>query len=154
MSTLLLATFGTTVVTILLVGVSLLLIGLVLIQKNRGAGLSGAFGGVGGNTAFGTKTGDVLTVITVCFTALFLVLSVIGVFVFVPSKITPPAAATLLPDAGGAAGGTEATPIDVTGGTEPVSIDVGATGGESTTPPATPSTPPPAPSESTTPGGQ
>lgn len=154
MSTLLLASFGTTVVTILLVGVSLLLIGLVLIQKNRGAGLSGAFGGVGGNTAFGTKTGDVLTIITVSLTAIFLVLSVIGVYVFVPSKIPQPAAATLIPDAGGDAGGTEATPIDVSGGTEPVSTDTGATGGESAPPPATPSTPPPAPAESTTPGGQ
>ena len=40
---------------------SLFMILLVLIQKGRGGGLSAAFGGVGGNTAFGAKTGDVLT---------------------------------------------------------------------------------------------
>ncbi len=39
----------------------LFLVLLVLIQKGRGGGLASAFGGVGGNTAFGAKTGDVLT---------------------------------------------------------------------------------------------
>ena len=34
---------------------------LILIQKGRGGGLSGAFGGGGGSSAFGAKTGDVLT---------------------------------------------------------------------------------------------
>src|SRR6187549_425690 len=34
---------------------------LILIQKGRGGGISSAFGGAGGNTAFGSKTGDVLT---------------------------------------------------------------------------------------------
>src|SRR3954452_4791759 len=34
---------------------------LILIQKGRGGGLASAFGGAGGNTAFGSKTGDVLT---------------------------------------------------------------------------------------------
>ncbi len=61
---------------------SLLLIGLVLLQKNRGSGLSGAFGGVGGHSAFGTKTGDVLTWITVGLAALFLVLNVAGNYAF------------------------------------------------------------------------
>ena len=99
MSTLVLASFGTTIVTILLTTVSVMLIGLVLLQKNRGSGLSGAFGGVGGNTAFGTKTGDVLTVITVAFTALFLVLSVIGVYVFVPAKLVTTHPASAWPEA-------------------------------------------------------
>src|SRR5579875_3399338 len=44
--------------------VCVLLILLVLIQKARGGGLSGAFGGAGGHTAFGAKTGDVLTLVT------------------------------------------------------------------------------------------
>ena len=46
---------------VLLIIVSVLLILLVLIQKGRGGGLSSAFGGAGGSTAFGSKTGDVLT---------------------------------------------------------------------------------------------
>src|SRR5215510_4804579 len=70
-----------TVVTI----VSFLLICLVLLQKNRGSGLSGAFGGAGGQSAFGTKTGDVLTWVTVGLTTVFLLLCVIGNWVFVPS---------------------------------------------------------------------
>jgi preprotein translocase subunit SecG len=50
---------------------------LVLIQKGRGGGLSGAFGGSGGNTAFGAKTGDVLTWATSIVFALFVVLAVV-----------------------------------------------------------------------------
>src|ERR1700722_2700925 len=50
---------------------------LVLIQKGRGGGLSGAFGGAGGNTAFGSKTGDVLTWATSIVFALFIFFAVI-----------------------------------------------------------------------------
>ena len=55
---------------------SLFLILLVLIQKGRGGGLSAAFGGVGGNTAFGAKTGDVLTWATSIVFGIFLVLTI------------------------------------------------------------------------------
>ena len=50
---------------------------LILIQKGRGGGLSGAFGGAGGNTAFGSKTGDVLTWVTSGVFAAFLLLAVV-----------------------------------------------------------------------------
>ena len=70
-----------------IIGVSLLLIGLVLLQKNRGAGLSGAFGGVGGHSAFGTKTGDFLTWITVALVAVFLLLTVVANFAFEPESL-------------------------------------------------------------------
>ena len=53
------ATFYTLMV--LFIFVCLFLILLILIQKGRGGGLASAFGGAGGNTAFGSKTGDVLT---------------------------------------------------------------------------------------------
>lgn len=56
--------------------VSAILILLVLIQKGRGGGLSGAFGGSGGSTAFGTKTGDVLTWATSIIFGLFIALAV------------------------------------------------------------------------------
>jgi preprotein translocase subunit SecG len=52
------------------------LIMLVLIQKGRGGGLSGAFGGGGGSTAFGTKTGDVLTWATSIVFGIFILLAV------------------------------------------------------------------------------
>lgn len=44
---------------------AIFIIFLVLIQKGRGGGLAGAFGGMGGQSAFGTKAGDVFTKITV-----------------------------------------------------------------------------------------
>jgi preprotein translocase subunit SecG len=47
--------------------------GLILIQKGRGGGISSAFGGSGGNTAFGSKTGDVLTWATSIVFGIFLV---------------------------------------------------------------------------------
>ena len=55
------------VLVVLFVGVSLLLILTVLIQRPAGGGLSGAFGsGAGsGQTAFGAKTGDALTIATI-----------------------------------------------------------------------------------------
>lgn len=57
--------------------VSLFMVLLILIQKGRGGGLSGAFGGAGGNTAFGSKTGDVLTWVTSVAFGIFLLLAVI-----------------------------------------------------------------------------
>src|SRR3954447_10701566 len=61
---------------ILFLTVCVILILLVLIQKGRGGGLAGAFGGAGGNTAFGSKTGDVLTWATSILFGVFLLLAV------------------------------------------------------------------------------
>jgi preprotein translocase subunit SecG len=85
---LILATGWTILLSIAIVSVSVLLIGLVLLQKNRGSGLSGAFGGVGGHSAFGTKTGDFLTWLTVGLTVLFLLLNVVGNYAFEPDDIS------------------------------------------------------------------
>lgn len=48
-----------------LVLVSIFMILLILIQRGKGGGLVGAFGGAGGQSAFGTKAGDTFTVITI-----------------------------------------------------------------------------------------
>ncbi len=56
--------------------VAVFLVLLILIQKGRGGGLASAFGGAGGNTAFGSKTGDVLTWATSIVFGIFLVLAV------------------------------------------------------------------------------
>src|SRR6187401_2693886 len=61
---------------VLFVFVCVFLILLILIQKGRGGGLASAFGGAGGNTAFGSKTGDVLTWATSIVFGVFLVLAV------------------------------------------------------------------------------
>ena len=55
----------------------LLFVGLILIQKGRGGGLASAFGGAGGNTAFGSKTGDVLTWATSVVFGIFLICCVL-----------------------------------------------------------------------------
>jgi preprotein translocase subunit SecG len=106
-----------------MVAVALLLIGLILLQKNRGSGLSGAFGGVGGHTAFGTKTGDFLTWVTVALTAVFLLLAILLNFAFEPPSMAgtagaPAPAGTASPAAAetdtagdSAAGTTPAAPV-------------------------------------------
>lgn len=43
---------------------SIFLILLILVQRGRGGGLTGALGGPGGQSAFGTKAGDLFTRIT------------------------------------------------------------------------------------------
>lgn len=121
-------------VSMAIVGVSLLLIGLILLQKNRGAGLSGAFGGVGGHSAFGTKTGDFLTWVTVGLVSVFLLLNIAGNFIFAPeklSKVQTAPAKTESTDLGGAA----ELPISTTP--------------QSPTPAPVSSTPTPTPAEST-----
>jgi preprotein translocase subunit SecG len=58
--------------------ICLILILLILVQKGRGGGLSGAFGGGGGgNTAFGAKTGDMLTWATSIIFGLFLLIAIL-----------------------------------------------------------------------------
>src|ERR1051325_3839069 len=61
---------------ILFIIVCLFLVLIVLIQKGRGGGLASAFGGASGNTAFGSKTGDVLTWATSIVFGIFLVLAI------------------------------------------------------------------------------
>ena len=49
----------------LLIVISLFLILLVLIQRGKGGGLAGAFGGAGGSSAFGSRAGDTFTKVTI-----------------------------------------------------------------------------------------
>jgi preprotein translocase subunit SecG len=55
--------------------VSLILI--ILIQKGRGGGLSGAFGGAMAGGILGSKTGDFLTWVTIVLVGVFLTLAVL-----------------------------------------------------------------------------
>jgi preprotein translocase subunit SecG len=55
----------TDVFSILFAIASLFLIFIVLLQRGRGGGLAGAFGATGGQSAFGTKAGDIFTRITI-----------------------------------------------------------------------------------------
>jgi preprotein translocase subunit SecG len=62
------------VLLVFFVIVAILLILLVLMQDEEGDGLGGIFGG-GANTAFGSRSGNVLTRATTVLGALFLVIS-------------------------------------------------------------------------------
>ena len=77
-------TWGQWLLGLGIIGVCGFLILIVLVQQASGGGLVGAFGGGGGGSAFGAKTGDVFTVITVALAAMYLFLTVIGNYVFEP----------------------------------------------------------------------
>jgi len=72
----LIATLGEVVFKLLLGGVATFLILLVLVQRGRGGGLAGALGGMGGSSAFGAKSGDVFTKITVVSAAFWILLCI------------------------------------------------------------------------------
>jgi preprotein translocase subunit SecG len=65
---------------------SVFLILLVLVQRGRGGGLTGALGGPGGQSAFGTKAGDIFTRITIVTAALWIFLCVLAVR-FIPKQL-------------------------------------------------------------------
>ncbi|MCH2200756.1 MAG: preprotein translocase subunit SecG [Fuerstiella sp.] len=69
------APFVVGTLSFLLLLTSLFMILLVLIQRGRGGGLAGAFGGQGGQSAFGTRAGDVFTKITVVVAIVFILLA-------------------------------------------------------------------------------
>lgn len=87
------AVFWKVFASILLLLVCFLLIVVVLLQKGRGGGLAGAFGGAGGHSAFGAKTGDFFTWLTVCLAGLFLLLAVMNNFIFRKVTVSTPAIA-------------------------------------------------------------
>jgi preprotein translocase subunit SecG len=94
-------TWSSLLLGILFLIVCVLLIIIILLQKGRGGGLGAAFGG-GGQSAFGTRTGDVFTWITIVLTGLFLLLA-IGTSKVIrpeqkplaPPRITPTASAAV-----------------------------------------------------------
>lgn len=59
---------------------SLLLIFIILLQRGRGGGLAGAFGGAGGQSALGTKAGDVFTKITVGLAVFWVFLACLSIY--------------------------------------------------------------------------
>ena len=55
--------------------ISVVLIGIILLQRGRGGGLVGALSGLGGQSAFGTKAGDTFTRITIGIAAVWVILA-------------------------------------------------------------------------------
>lgn len=75
----LIASFASIVLGLLLTVTAVFLILLILVQRGRGGGLTGALGGMGGQSAFGAKAGDVFTRITIGTAAVWIVLCVAAV---------------------------------------------------------------------------
>jgi len=101
---------------ILLFLTALFLIVLVLIQRGKGGGLAGAFGGMGGQSAFGTKAGDLFTRITIGVATFWIILCVVTVKFF---------------------GGGSEGPLDTSlGGADQPATDISATAETEPAPPA------------------
>lgn len=107
-------------IMVLLFGTSLFLILLVLIQRGRGGGLAGAFGGLGGQSAFGTKAGDLFTRITIGVAAFWIILCAASVKMLSTGspvqQMGPRATAT--PGAAGGSSPAESVPGAAGGGKE------------------------------------
>jgi preprotein translocase subunit SecG len=71
------ASFIMNVIAVLFVIGSVVLILVVLIQKGKGGGLSGAFAGGMASGILGSKTGDVLTWVTISAASLFIIVALV-----------------------------------------------------------------------------
>ena len=69
---------------------AIFLILLVLVQRGRGGGLAGAFGGMGGQSAFGAKAGDTFTKVTIYASTFWILLCMAALAILNPK---PPAEA-------------------------------------------------------------
>ena len=131
--------------------VCVLLVLAILIQKPQGGGLSGAFGAGAsgsGQTAFGTKTGDALTWMTIIIFVVYLGAAIGMNYTMRPEDNTakPPAASS--PPAGDSTTSPTGTPAPAekpaapqTGTTPPATSNINVKPPEGGTPPATPPAP-------------
>jgi protein translocase SecG subunit len=73
--------YGSAIALVLLLLTAIFLIVLILIQRGKGGGLAGAFGGLGGQSAFGTKAGDLFTRVTMGAALFWIILCMAAVSV-------------------------------------------------------------------------
>lgn len=127
--------------------VCVVLILTILIQRPQGGGLSGAFGSNSGSgqTAFGAKTGDALTIATIGMFVVYVLFAIGLNYVVRPSTVVdePPAATGT-----GATPGSDVTTVPI--GETPATTPAEPTGAEPASPapepaPMDPAAPPPGP---------
>ncbi|MGC3969005.1 MAG: preprotein translocase subunit SecG [Pirellulales bacterium] len=81
------------------------------VQRGNGGGLAGALGGMGGQSAFGTKAGDVFTRVTIVVAAIWILLCAAAVKMFKPESLENQIAGTnAAPAVGAADASTQPTP--------------------------------------------
>ena len=66
---------------------SLFIVLIILLQRGRGGGLTGALGGAGGASAFGVKAGDIFTRITAVSVLLWIVLCALTCYWYLPEAL-------------------------------------------------------------------
>ena len=74
-----------------LILISLILMLTILIQRGKGGGLAGAFGGAGGSSPFGSRAGDTFTKITLYMAAVWALVIMIHIKVMKPVPEERPA---------------------------------------------------------------
>ena len=67
--------------------ISLFIVLIILLQRGRGGGLTGALGGAGGASAFGVKAGDIFTRITAVAVLIWIVLCAVTCYWYLPSSL-------------------------------------------------------------------
>jgi len=78
----------------ILIFISLVMWLLILIQKGKGGGLAGAFGGAGGSSPFGSRAGDTFTKVTLYLAAVWVLVIMINVKTMQGSSRTVTSTAT------------------------------------------------------------
>ena len=106
-----------TLFMVLMLLTAVILILLVLVQRGKGGGLAGALGGMGGQSAFGTKAGDMFTKITVVVASFWIVLCVcaLGMLQTSDSKMSLPSSEGMSAEAPPSDDGAGTAPIDAGG---------------------------------------
>jgi preprotein translocase subunit SecG len=130
-ATLLLADFDISkfALGVLLFATSLWLIFLVLIQRGKGGGLTGALGGSGGGSAFGAKAGDAFTKVTVISATVWIFLCMVTI-----AWVNPPPPPMASDDTPALMGDAEDETADgAAAGDSTTSGDAASSNGESTT---------------------
>lgn len=99
---------------------SLFIVLIILLQRGRGGGLTGALGGAGGASAFGVKAGDIFTRITAVAVLLWIVLCALTCFWYLPDSLDITADSSSKVESGmGGMGGLESLTPDLFPATAP-----------------------------------
>lgn len=126
----------TSVTALMFVGI--LLIFIVLLQRGRGGGLAGALGGAGGQSALGTKAGDVFTKITIGLATIWILLACLSIYALRSADMSRTAAfeddqATTESSIGATGEDAEATEDAATNGAAGAETPSGTSDAETTT---------------------
>ncbi len=113
MSSLLLGTLVGSLLGWLMAFLSVFLVMLVLIQRGKGGGLTGALGGPGGQSAFGSKAGDTFTVITIVVASIWGFTCAFTMWLLGTHSSEPVAKATMQAGPGDAGNETPSMPLDL-----------------------------------------